>query len=268
MNLTTLLLSIQQKKTVNFAQVIKKLPSTIHWQSLFSAELVAKNKHLVSILDAEAFETLLHHSQLAITRSQAASHLYESSHSVNCDSAYLLCFPVPTSILGKQMIDRDLTVAAVSQNKMLPLPFAKYAKHAILIENQDCFFQWQTLLSHFAQSIDLAHSDIYFSAGSRVLNPAFAELLSAYNSINCVFDYDLAGLQMTKVLTQRQYAPVRFLIPDTLNQYQSLFTFKPRSTKDIVTMIAICKQMALGELATIVAKQKCFMEQEALLTID
>jgi len=269
MTLHQLLLNIQQGKPVNFASVCKKLPKSHTWQSLFSPEPVGNNKHLVSIIDRAAFALLVQQSKRASTREDAAIHNFASSHDIKCSSAYMLCFPANMPHLRKSHLKqapRILSAVAVTNDFILPLPF-KPAPNAILIENQDCFFEWRRLLEHYEDQIDLSDSDIYFSAGSRILNKSFAGLLKKYSYIDCAFDYDFAGLETAVLLHQRRYAELQFLVPGNLSQMHNLFKFKANSTKDVVNMIRLCEQLDMPELAAIISETRHFMEQEALLTL-
>jgi hypothetical protein len=267
MTLYQLLLNIQQKKPVNFEQVRKKLPKTIAWQTLFTPEPIGKSKHVVTVKDLVAFNLLLQQSKQPNSRESAAVLAYYSSHDVKCNSAYMLCFPANTPGLKQAHLSqavRVLTAVAIHDNALLPMPF-KRAESAILIENQDCFFAWKRLLTCYEDKIDLSQSDIYFSAGSRILNTSFATLLKGYEYIDCAFDYDLAGLETCVLLHQRKYATVQYLLPENLADYHDLFTFRPNSTKDATNMITLCKDLNMPDLAAAVSTTKCFMEQEALL---
>jgi hypothetical protein len=270
MTLHQLLINIQQGQAINFTQLCKKLPKGLNWQDLFSPEPVGKGKHVVSIIDHAAFNRLLQQAKTPSTRQSAAVHQYASSHDVKCNSAYMLCFPANTPGFNQSHLKRAtrvLTAIAIDNDKLLPLPF-KCAKNAILIENQDCFFAWQALLTHYDEQIDLNDSDIYFSAGSQILNRKFANLLQAYEYIDCAFDYDLAGLETCVLLHQRNYASVEYLLPNNLDQCHSLFKLAPNSTKDAANMIRLCEELDMQELADAVSATKCFMEQEALLTLS
>jgi uncharacterized protein YcfL len=269
-HLHQLLQRIKNGQTVNFDQVSKKLPKNIQWQQLFAVEQASKNKHQVDIVDHQAFDLLLHQSKHPGSRQDAANHSLVSSHAVKCDSAYMLCFPAETTGLTQANVkqaSRVLSAAAVSQDKLLPMPFTR-AHSAILIENQDCFFQWHKMCRLFREQIDLSQSDIYFSAGSRILNPAFSAILDGYQSLHCLFDYDLAGLETATLLSQKTFGETYYLVPDNIAQMHHLFRFPPHSAKDYATMLKLCEHVEQPLLAGAVASTKCFMEQEALLTID
>jgi len=267
MQLHTLLQNISDNKPVNFDQVIKRMPNYVDWRRVFRVEQWAKNKHSVEIVDHGLFDMLVKESLQPQTRAQAASLVISSSHDVKCDSAYMLCFPAPTaSNHDMDTKSRSLTVVAVSQKQLLQLPFIP-AKQAILIENQDCFFQYSAFIAHYYALIDLPSSDIYFSGGSRVLNHDLQVVLNQYKHIKCLFDYDLAGLQIAQSLASKGYKRLEYLVPPNIDAYASLFTFKPPSANSLAAMLSLCEKHGMGALGSVISQTKCFMEQEAMLTI-
>jgi hypothetical protein len=262
MHLHNLLQRISNNQDVNFDQVIKHLPSGVAWGDIFRVSQAGKNKHDVEIINFTTFNTLLAQSAPVINRAQAASSSLLSSHDIKSDSAYMLCFPRNNTLSNT----RKLEVAALSQNTLLPLPF-KPAKQAILIENQDCFFQWERFVKHFNEVVSVNESDIYFTGGSRVLNDSLSPILNQYAQIKCLFDYDLAGLQMALLLAKKGYNNVEYSLPNNIEKHVSLFTFSPANTADFLAMLALCEQHKFEALAGVLRKSKGFMEQEALLGI-
>ena len=269
MKLAQLLQKVAQQQPINFKLLVDSLPTHINWNDLFSVEQTAKNRHRVSIKNHTAFEALLRQSLPPSSRSEAAAHHYASSHDIKCDSAYLLCLPATLRTANSQLSDilANVKVVMTQYNKMQPLSFKPF-ETAILIENQDCFFQFDRLLSHYAKQIDISHSDIYFSAGSRILNDAFSELLSQYNTRMCLFDYDLAGLDIMRTLRNKYDGETRYVLPDNILTMQQLFTFFPKETKHLSNMLDLCKQESLHDLTHVITQTKMFMEQEALLHIS
>lgn len=288
MQLHSLLQNIKDNKPVNFDQVVKRLPAFINWSDVFNVEVLSTNKYAVEIKDPTLFNILFEQSKQPLTRAQAASATSFSSHDIKCESAYMLCFPAAYSSQGaeqnanktektiEQHSDqaRVLSAVAVSQQVRLPMPFPP-AKQAILIENQDCFFQYQRLLNHYESQVDLAQSDIYFAGGLRILNNDLRCILEQYSHINCLFDYDLVGVQMALSLRDKLQHPthtknsvtVDYLILANIKQYAPLFTFLPNSTKSMASMLALCRAHSMHTLADVVNASKHFMEQEALLTM-
>jgi hypothetical protein len=279
MQLHILLQKIKDKKPVNFDQVVKYLPAYINWNSIFKVELSDKNKHCVDITDRAAFDILFKQSLQPETRSHAASSTISSSHDVKCDSAYMLCFPALSPNNDNAVDTKDsennatrmLSALAISQNALLPLPF-KPAQQAILIENQDCFFQWRAFIAHYKDLVDLPESDIFFAGGSRVLNPGLHPILRQYRHIKCLFDYDLAGLKTAHLLQQTLQKiglqSIAYLVPNDLSPYESLFTFLPQSAASLAAMLRLCDSYQLYELKNMIQTRKRFMEQEAMLTIQ
>jgi hypothetical protein len=286
MSLHQLLYAISQGKAINLDSLHKALPSNVSPKDIFGEnELVAKNKYIVSIVDRQRFDNLLAQSKAPATRAQAASHSLQSSHYVACDSAYMLCFPLHSAVSATQsafklnnlanakssaqenkiFLPRTLLSVASVRTQALPALFTP-AKHAILIENQDCFFDWQKLICHFAETVNIGECDIYFAGGKRILNPAFAPFLMQYDNLYCAFDYDLDGLKMARSLITKQYADTKVLLPDTLSNLHTLFTFKPSSTQSFLESLKICKDMSLFDLNTVISATQHFMEQEALLS--
>jgi hypothetical protein len=284
-SLYQLLDAIRQGKPINSGSLYKALPDHINTKEIFGEhEMVAKNKYIVEIVDQQRFEALLAQSRAPTTRAEAASHTLQSSHYVACDSSYMLCFPVNSYVSSldnlfkqKKLTNTDapepkfeniqrrnlLTVATI-RRQILPMLF-KPAKHAILIENQDCFFDWETLIQHFVSTLNESECDIYFAGGKRVLNTAFAPFLSKYDTLYCAFDYDLDGLKMARSLIRMNYADTRVLLPDNLVGLHSLFTFKPTSTKRFLESLEVCEDMNLLKLHEVISETQHFMEQEALL---
>lgn len=276
MQLHTLLHNIKHNKPVNFDQVVKRMPSYVDWRRVFFVELCGKNKHSVEIIDHGLFDLLVKENELPLNRAHAASLVQSSSHDVKCDSAYMLCFPAPPLQMEAEdtanskletMKERTLSAVAVSQKVALPMSF-KPAKHAILIENQDCFFQFSAFIQHYRGLLDLSNSDIYFSGGSRILNEDLRLVLVQYAHIKCLFDYDLAGLKTAQLLVSKGYHNVEYLLPNNLKNYASLFTFVPPSPASLSAMLNLCETQNLSALAHIISRNKRFMEQEAMLTID
>lgn len=279
MSLIKLLTKIQQGKPINVDSLRKAMPNNIDWRDMFDAsQMVANNKYKVTVIDNKKFSVLLEQSQLPASRAQAARHKFVSSHSVACDSAYMLCFPVQSDMalghnnsnasgaLGANALARNLLSVASVNKQALPSLFIS-AKNAILIENQDCFFQWQAFTSHFQSSIDIHECDVFFAGGKRILNNAFAPFLQQYEHLYCAFDYDLDGLKMAQNLVSKAHTKTYILLPDTLNRLSSLFVFEPQNLTKLIDAQRICKEMGLIELHNIFSTTKHFMEQEALLNI-
>lgn len=263
MQLHALLQKIKAGKDVNFDQVVKYMPSNRDWSSVFTVEVSGKNKHKVKVKNESVFNSLLVQSAPIANRAMAAKSSLVSSHVLQCESAYMLCF---TDVCSDNPLP-SLQVAAVSQHKLLPLNFTP-AKQAILIENQDCFFQWPKLLTHYQGLINISESDIYFSGGTRVLNEMLRPILSQYEHVKCLFDFDLAGLQMALSLQRMGYENVEYVTPTNLVNYADLFTFKPQSSASLLSMLTLCEQNNMHDLGEVIKHQKHFMEQEALLTLD
>lgn len=286
MSLYQLLYAISQGKPINLDSLHKALPKNIKANDIFgSNEMVAKNKYILNIIDQTKFDMLMAQSKAPITRIEAASHALQSSHYIACDSAYMLCFPV--RVEGFELSERDDVTATNSNSStknikslksrtlmpvasvrshILPMQFTP-AKSAILIENQDCFFDWQRLLQHFSSSVNVDECDIYFAGGKRILNPALAPFLRQYESLYCAFDYDLDGLKIARSLLNKHYADTQILIPDKLNQLSTLFTFKPASTQRFLDSLQQCDDMNLPVLREVISTTQHFMEQEALLSV-
>ncbi|MFT7504998.1 MAG: hypothetical protein ACI8ZZ_000816 [Gammaproteobacteria bacterium] len=270
MQLHTLLQKIKSNQPVNFDQVVKFMPTYIDWNSIFRVSLSGKNKHSVNIINDALFDILLKQSLQPQTRAHAASLTISSSHDHKCDSAYMLCFPVANNSHAdvSSTTTRTLTAMAVSQKVLLPLPF-KPAKQAILIENQDCFFQWPAFMAHYRDLVNLPQSDIFFAGGSRILNDAFHPILTQYIHIKCLFDYDLAGLKMAYLLRQKKdYQDVEYVVPTNLSIYAALFTFLPPSAASLSAMLSLCDKYQMHSLRNVIQVRKRFMEQEAMLTIQ
>lgn len=286
MTLLKLLTNIQEGKPINVDSLLKVLPGNINWRTIFDAnDKVAKNRYKVGILDPQAFALLLEQSQPPKTRSEAASHAIHSSHYVGCDSAYMLCYPasnelslyVPsahsvavaqsTTAIQSSLRDRHLLTVASTNNQPLPSLFAP-AKHAILIENQDCFFEWQRFMRHFRLSVDCSQCDVFYAGGKRILNSAFAPFLGQYENMYCAFDYDLDGLKIAKSLISKNYANTQILVPDELQSITTLFSFQPRKLETLLEAVSLSKAMGLIQLSEVIASTQHFMEQEALLTLS
>ncbi|WP_395341850.1 hypothetical protein PN836_020265 [Ningiella sp. W23] len=286
MSLYQILYTISQGKPINLGSLHKALPSNINPQDIFgNNEMVAKNRYRVDVIDQSRFNDLLAQSKAPTTRREAASHALQSSHYKACDSAYMLCFPVGaehTKELGhnyelaqghdslitddEAQAPRQLLSVASVRSKALPMQFTS-AKYAVLIENQDCFFDWQLLMRHFGTSVNVSECDIYFAGGKRILNPALAVFLKQYKRLYCAFDYDLDGLKMAKSIISKRYATTQVLIPDRLLELCNLFTFKPSSTAIFVEALKQCDDMNLAELSEVIRSTQHFMEQEALLSV-
>jgi hypothetical protein len=285
-SLYQLLYAISQGKPINLDSLHKALPKNIKANDIFgSNEMVAKNKYILNVIDQTKFDVLLAQSKAPITRIEAASHVLQSSHYIACDSAYMLCFPVRSKCFEvserddatatssnsstknvKSLKSRTLTPVASVRSHILPMHFTP-AKSAILIENQDCFFDWKRLMRHFSSSVNPGECDIYFAGGKRILNPAFAPFLRQYESLYCAFDYDLDGLKIARSLLNKQYADTQILIPDKLTQLSTLFTFKPSSTQRFLDSLHQCDDMNLPDLREVIRATQHFMEQEALLSV-
>ena len=286
MSLYQLLYAISQGSPINLDSLYRVMPSGIHPKDIFGDyEMVAKNKYKVSIVDQQKFMDLLTQSKAPTTRTEAAGHTLQSSHYLGCDSAYMLCFPLMPDLLSangltenhpasvenfrkdhQASLPRHLLSVASVRAQELPMLF-KPTKHAILIENQDCFFDWQRLMPHFGSTVNMDECDIYFAGGKRILNPAFASFLKQYDNLYCAFDYDLDGLKMARGLMLKRYANTHVLVPDKLSLLEALFTFKPSSTARFLESLTICKDMNLLDLHETMSSTQHFMEQEALLGV-
>lgn len=279
MSLNKLLINIQQGKPINVDSLRKAMPVNVDWRDIFDAsQMVAKNKFKVTVIDSKRFSVLLSQSQLPASRAEAARHTFVSSHRVSCDSAYMLCFPAQSVInldhknskagntKSADALARNLLSVASVNKQALPSLFVA-AKNAILIENQDCFFQWQAFTSHFQSSIDIHECDVFFAGGKRILNAAFAPFLQQYEHIYCAFDYDLDGLKMAQNVVSKAYTKTHIVLPDKLNSLAGLFVFEPQNLTKLIEAQRICKEMGLVELHNIFSTTKHFMEQEALLNI-
>ncbi|WP_371194623.1 hypothetical protein, partial [Glaciecola sp. SC05] len=110
MSLYQLLYAISQGKPINLDSLHKALPKNIKANDIFgSNEMVAKNKYILNVIDQTKFDVLLAQSKAPVTRTEAASHVLQSSHYIACDSAYMLCFPVPVDCL--EVLERDEAIA-------------------------------------------------------------------------------------------------------------------------------------------------------------
>lgn len=271
MSLHTLLQKISDNKHVNFERLITLLPPQYKWSDLFTITQANKKQYHVSIKDQAAFNTLIELATPAQSRASAAAHLLQSSHAVTCDSAYMLCFPAQPSsstmsVTTDQLPQRQLHCAATLNHTLLTFPYTP-AKYAVLIENQDCFFQWHAFLEHFDCPVPIDECDIYFAGGKRILNDKLAPILAPYQALYCLFDYDYEGLHIASILQARYPKDVFFLTPAALSKLAHLFTFSPNSVTDWQQTLVLSQSLNLGELYELFVTTRQFMEQEALLSV-
>ena len=82
-----------------------------------------------------------------------------------------------------------------------------------------------------------------------------------------MFDYDLAGLRTMRALRNKYAADTYYLLPDDISAMSDLFKFQPKETQHFLSMLTLCKEEGLFDLAAVIQQTKAFMEQEALLHI-
>lgn len=261
MTLRSILTKIANGKALNFAQVVKALPSSYAWSDIFIPELVSKNRYLVSIKNQTLFDELLLLSEAPEGRVNAAAHPLYDSHSVSCDSVYKLVFPAFKR--GKESV---LEAIAILDDKLLAMPFEP-SESLILIENQDCFFRYQRLLPLFAEQLPNTPTDVVFSAGKQILDYRLLPFLNQYKAVFCLFDYDYFGLLIFKHLQLRLQGSANYLLPDKLFKIAELFSFKPNNTAEFLKAVELANELECAELAKQFITSKHFMEQEALLTL-
>ncbi|WP_371195470.1 hypothetical protein, partial [Glaciecola sp. SC05] len=118
MSLYQLLYAISQGKPINLRSLHKALPKNIKVNDIFGGnEMVAKNKYILNVIDQTKFDLLLAQSKAPVTRTEAASHVLQSSHYIACDSAYMLCFPVRAECLEVSARDDAITVSGNSSTE-------------------------------------------------------------------------------------------------------------------------------------------------------
>lgn len=259
MTLNEMLLKIREGVPINFKHLTTKLPTSYKWNRVFNPQLVSNNKYLVEVLDRDLFEQLLVDSVLPENRAQAARHVIKSSHSVKCDTAFKLIYP------NGHIFESAQPQVITCTDEQSNFECFTLTSQAILIENQDCFFQYPAFLKRFENQLNTNKYDIIFSAGKQILDKRFTDFLSNYQQISCLFDYDLAGLSIFHSLKLSVNQNSEYLLPDSLSQSACLFTMKPNNTRDLLSAIKLSTALGLEGLASIFETKKCFMEQEALL---
>lgn len=256
-----LLTQIESGHPVNADVLYKKLPSTIRPSDIFHVHKINKTQSQIRILDHKLFSELLMQASPAFSRVDAATHLLLSTHNVVCDSAYMLvdfACSRTASITNCQVVSYQDGQVQLPKNTVL-------ASTAIVIENQDAFFAWRQLLIHLEHEVNLNNCDVFFGGGKRILNPKLMPFLRRYQTCYVAPDYDFGGFKIAQHLLRSLNFEPNILMPKDLTQQARLFTLLPRSAQELGDMLGLCKDLDLEELTSVIAKTRCFMEQEALL---
>lgn len=254
--LMSLLYDIEQGKPINFSRLVSLLPDGIDWQELFEPKPFGKKAYIVTIKDSAAFDALLSSIVPPKNREAAAVSSFYDTHDLSCASGYLLVYPACT---------RKLTPVTVINLVRQPPPF-ECATKAVLIENQDCFFNWEILCQSFDKQIDIQTCDMILTSGNKIQAKLYLSMLNQYAELYCMFDYDWAGFSNAAHIQKKSTAKVEFLLPDDLSNMTSLFKKKPENQAHFIKLLDATKNLKYNVLHEVLVKTLCHMEQEALLT--
>ncbi|MBY6094678.1 hypothetical protein [Ferrimonas balearica] len=138
----------------------------------------------------------------------------------------------------------------------------------VLIENKELFYQPVVVLRELLALTGCRSEDalLVLGNGKEVTNSYFRHWFDGFSRIDCLFDYDQAGLAMYDTLRRRHGAKLHFAMPSNLGEKAELFSLKPEKD-EFAYALRLCEQYGFDDLATVFRHTSRFMEQETLLTL-
>ncbi|MCJ8311742.1 MAG: hypothetical protein HRU38_08560 [Saccharospirillaceae bacterium] len=249
---------IENNQPINYQVFLSLLPEQLNEniQNLDCATLIKPPRYLLDIQDESILDELRHLCIEPKTRVQAT--LKGDSHKINTSTSFLLAYhQYSDSIHPDTVLCLSKEIYCLFTNK----------KRALIVENSELFFTKETLFQKLNEIFDsdwsFENTDIIYGAGNQISNKLNSDFLNRYNNVICFFDYDYGGLKIFKAMKNMLGDKAQFLEPNIkLSPY---FVKKPLDTDQFMMTLKTSKELGLISLNKLIATNKCFMEQEAIL---
>jgi len=261
MDITQYKQKIDAGKPINFQRFLELLaPSPANdWHRYYTAKKISANQYQVTVLDHSFHQAL----EKPKPKDRIEATKQGDSHASNLSVAHILVWTNT-----KQSTPE---VVVVFEKGAQHLSF-RVKKKLLLIENQECFFRLEEMLNglnHFVENqINIGDYDVALGNGDAVTNQLLQPYLKQYKTIDCAFDFDLAGLQMYRSLKRSENlnsTTVNWLAPSELAPYYKDFLLKAKTSKRLLSAIELAYELNLPHVAEAFRTTQQFMEQEMLL---
>lgn len=217
MKITQELDNIKQGKGVNWPTLYKKLSRLkIDDQLIYQAITIkqySEKVYGINIIDHDAFEKIVQLAQPINKNSRAAASIAGNTHQTKVNGALLVAVTEQS---------KAPYVHAFTQN--YPLPYPKN-KHAVIIENLECFLHYKDSYLFMSQLCEISHDiddiEFIYAAGNSISNQNIIPYLKVFKGdIFCLLDIDIGGLQIYKNLLNNglQIDKTHFVIPNDIEQ--------------------------------------------------
>lgn len=161
------------------------------------------------------------------------------------------------------------SLVVVNNNSQSFLPDIAVNKKCVIIENREVFYSDDLAALLLEHGIDGTEYDVILGNGGEVRNTFLAGYLERrYGEVQCLFDYDLAGIQMYGSLVSsisNKDVSITFALPKNPDLYKRPSDSKKPKSSDFHKALKLALELNLIELHADLLKTSRFMEQEMLL---
>ena len=148
-----------------------------------------KNKYLISIQNEENFNSFIE-SKIDFFQKEFKNRTdissFKSTHYKKSNYNKLLMY-----------INSKINIFVIEENGIITHNVDSLFNSCILIENQDNFFEYKTILEKLKHyNLDFNQLDIIFGDGNSITDSKFHSFLKKYKNIYTFFDLDKTGFEM------------------------------------------------------------------------
>lgn len=264
MNLLKDLEDIKNGQPVNWSSINKKLFKRLKddyqlvKQAFSIVKYYNKKTYIISICDHEAFDKIIKLLQPKNKHSRSTASLTGNSHITGVNGALLI---IVTEQLSKPYVH------VLKKESSIPIPTKK---HAVIIENLECFLNFKETYRFMKQFCQVWHdiNDIEFiyAAGNSISNQNIIPYLIKFTGdILCIMDIDLGGLQIYKNLLNNglSITNTHFIIPNDIKN--RLKNSQRKTTEEELDKLNkfLNISLSINQLIRLIRYYKTTIEQES-----
>ena len=248
------LTKIEQGKAINLDRFIACLPYSDlqQWRQVYKAVRV-RGGYQLTIIDEQAHQAL--YKPLMQDRVSAAK--YGRSHDFTTSFSHILVLNQHCSFGIPFIVLSDVS-GFKTEGKL-------FGKQAVIVENVENFYRYETFLAAIEQHGLIANCDILLGAGNQICDQLNLPFLSEYDVIYCAQDLDLGGLTIYQTL-KNVLPQCQWLSPPDWEVYRDKFTLKPKTSHHLAKAIQLARDLGLTQEAELMNQTRAFLEQESFLS--
>lgn len=254
--------AIERGESVNYRTFLKYVPLKYHKKGHYFSLVKdgVGSKYFIEIIDEEVLKDLrlIANKRNSTDRLDAADLGDSHMNKVSING-----FGV------RDLVNDEYGLLVLSDDRNVFVPKIVSKENCVIIENREVFYSASLKVLLDAHGIEHDKCDVLLGNGNEVKNSYLSSFLwGRYENVYCLFDYDLAGVQMYELLSRRSrnYSTnVRFSMPLDLSLCQRSSLCKKPVSHDFNKVLKLSLELGLMELHRNFLETSRFLEQEMIM---